>query len=119
MTAFSMYRGDDEALELTLLDADGVTPLDLTGCSIRFTAKRKDSDTDANAIIAKVTPSEIEIDANPLLGLATVYIVPADTSALTAKTKLLWDVQVTDGAGLVHTVATGTLTILPDITRTS
>lgn len=47
---------------------------------------------------------------------ATITIDAADTEELEAS-RLYWDLEIVDGGGLVHTVATGVLNILPTVTN--
>lgn len=117
----AITRGDDSSRIITIVDADG-DPLDLTGCTIRFTAKRRRSDAQAEAVISKVTPTQIAINAQTgdTLGTATLTIDAADTASLEAmRIDLAYDVQLTTVAGKVYTTETGTLTINPDVTTSA
>jgi hypothetical protein len=114
MTYLSMTRGDTQTFTLTLVDGSG-DPLDLTDVALTFTAKRRYSDSDDDAVIRKTVDDGIVVDEDPTTGLATVTIDPPDTSSLTARS-LVWDIQVDDGD--VRTPLSGRLAIQPDVTRT-
>ena len=108
-------RGDGETYLLTVTEDDA--PLDLTDAEMWMTAKRHIRDADADAIFQKTVGDGITIDADPTTGLATVELVPGDTSALAARTvRLIYDVQVKLSSGRIITPLKGTLTVEPDVT---
>lgn len=113
---FEMHRGDSAAFDLTI--TKNAVAVNLTGSTLRFTAKRDKADPDADAIISKVSSdaSQIEI-TNAAGGLATVHLVPADTEDLTEQTTLLYDVQVKDATNKVFTLVEGKLKIKLDVTQ--
>lgn len=111
-----MYRGDDRALTLTLTDEDG-SPVDLTAAAVRFTAKRNIIDADDAAVLSKTVGSGVVL-VNAPGGIARIDIAAADTAAFAGRVELVWDIQVTR-AGLIRTVDAGTLTVLPDVSRTA
>lgn len=118
MTDLRVKRGDSTTIAIAAKKRDGVTPQPLTGMTLRFTAKAHREDGDGSAVISKWSPSGgITID-DAILGLATVTLAPSDTSGFTGPRTLYWDVQMSDGAGSVKTLADGLLYVLPDITRT-
>jgi hypothetical protein len=117
MSELEMYRGDDESFDIAVTK-DGIA-VDLTGASIRFTAKRRATDVDLEAVIAKTSAVAGGIVVtNALGGIARVDIVPADTEDLTASARLIWDLQAVDGTGKVRTLADGTLIVHADVSRT-
>jgi hypothetical protein len=121
MSLLSMTRGDKQAFEIAIVDADDVA-VDLTGITITFTAKRRPTDADVDALIAKSTASGIAVDADPSLGTATITLDPEDTEDLTERQigrSLYWDVQIDDLAGDVRTPLSGRLAIASDQTRAS
>jgi hypothetical protein len=122
MTLLVMTRGDKIAFTASMTDGTGVNPADLTGITITFTAKRRKTDTDAQAIIVRSTADGIVTDYDPTTGTATITLDPEDTELLTAHVvarSLYWDVQIDDMAGDVRTPLKGLLAIDADITRTS
>lgn len=114
--AFQMWRGDTEAFDAAVT-LSGVA-VDITGCSLKFTAKRSVSDTDADAVFQLVTPTEIVITNGPA-GLCTINVASLDTSALLVPTLCYCDLQLVDTLGNVSTTTTGTLMIKVDVTRTN
>jgi hypothetical protein len=112
---FQMWRGDTEAFDAAVTVAS--VAVDITGCSLKFTAKRSLSDTDADAVFQIDTPAGIVITNGPL-GLCTVNVASLDTSALLVPTLCYCDLQLVDTLGNVSTTATGTLLIKVDVTRT-
>lgn len=117
-TDLVMYRGDDRSFTIT---TSGLP--DLTGADIVFTAKRRVSDSDDDAVLRFVTPTEVEITG---VDTFKVNIPGASTNDLTKETKLYWDTQITI-AGETRTLpdatlrdqTLGTLLIRPDVTRTA
>lgn len=112
---FEMWRGDTEVFDAAITVAGAA--VDITGCSLKFTAKRSLSDTDADAVFQLVTPVEIAITNGPG-GLCQINVASADTSGLLVPTLCYCDLQLVDTLGNVSTTATGTLLIKVDVTRT-
>lgn len=111
----SMRRGDTLRIDHTV--TQGGAALNLTGKTLRFTAKRSHADGDAAAVFTKMIGSGITV-TNAVGGLASTTISPADTSGLPALAQLLvWDLQLVDGSN-VYTVETGTLLVSPDVSVT-
>ena len=116
MSLLTMDRGDRRSFDIALTRPDG-TPLDLTALSLTFTAKRRLSDSDDQAVIQKTADAGIVVDADPTTGLAVLTLEPEDTELLTDLRTLRWDIQVDDGAGDVRTPLKGKLAIAADVTR--
>jgi hypothetical protein len=115
MTVLRARRGDEIKIGVEVVQEDG-SQQDLTGSTLRFTAKDRASDPDGSAILAKFSPDGgITIDDAPA-GLATVTIAAADTAGFTGPRTLLWDIQMTSGT-VVKTLDDGKLYVLPDVTR--
>lgn len=113
-----MYRGDTAAWDFTVTEPDG-TAVDLTGASgIRFTAKDRASDADADAVITRTVGDGVTV-TNAAGGIVRVQLEAADTSALSAPLSLVYDLQLADASGGIYTVAAGRLEIKPDISRTA
>lgn len=113
-----MYRGDDEELSGVIFDTDGLTPLDITGWSLWFTAKNAIADLDASAVFQLETGSGITL-TTPAAGEYTIAIAAADTDGLSGDKTLFCDLQGKDGAGKVRTFLTGKIAIVAEITRTT
>lgn len=122
MINLEMKRGDDRELEITVSNAAGDGPLDITGMTLRWTLKRAYTDGDADAIAQKSTGGGgISITDGPA-GLAEVTVDREDTEEVeipSAKPLMLfWDLQLTN-AGKAQTIAEGRLSLSPDVTRTA
>lgn len=112
MADLTIMRGDDEAFDIVV--SLGGAPYDLTDITwAAFTAKRGATDDDADALLRKDLQAGVEVIA----GAARVTLAAVDTIALAAPVDLVWDLEIRDAAGLAHTVASGRLTILADVTR--
>lgn len=119
----SAFRGDTIRLLVacTRPDEDGVSqPIDVTGATAWFTAKRSITDADdATTTIQKTSGAGIEVidsdDDNELL----VTLDPEDTDSLTAKTTYVCDLQLEENTGIITTVAFGKLIVLLEATRAS
>jgi hypothetical protein len=102
---FIFYRAEDIALVFTQLQADGVTPQNITGWTIAFRA----ASTQYGAAVITKTPTL----TTPLSGIFTVNLASADTSALTQEgtdTVYYYDIRRTDAGSRVE-LFTGTLTV--------
>ncbi len=119
-TELTMHRGDAPSWRFLITDEDHPEGTDLTGVlQVRFTAKRRASDLDADAVISKTVGAGVTITAPATSGYVEVALVPGDTSGEESAVTLVWDLQVTGAGGDPHTVAFGTLLVQPDISRTA
>jgi hypothetical protein len=115
-----MYRGDAPSWRFLVTDEDHPLGTDLTGVlDVRFTAKRRSSDDDVDAVITKTVGSGVTITDPATSGYVEVALLPVDTNSETTTVTFVWDLQVTGAAGDPHTVASGTLRVDPDISRTA
>lgn len=113
-----MYRGDTAAWDFTVTEPDG-TAVDLTDAEgIRFTAKDRPADLDADARIAKTIGDGVTV-TDAANGQVRVQLASDDTSALAVPLSLAFDLQIADAVGGVYTVAAGRLEIKADISRTA
>ena len=112
-----MFRGDHETVNLRFTK-DGVKQ-NITGWSIYFTAKRKLTDTDPQAIFQKNTTSGSGVTITDAAnGLAEVAVVPVDTSGLEdTEVSLICDVQAKDASSQVATTGYVNLVVQPDVSR--
>lgn len=99
----------------------GAVPQDITGYTIWFTAKNQYPDTDNRAVAqldnAAVGGVVIE-SANP--GKFSVAMPPTATRDFPdSDVALVYDLQLEDTTGRVSTIEVGTITVSPDVTRTS
>lgn len=106
-------------IELTRGDANDmalVTGINLTGCTVLFTAKYRPDDT--TAIMSKSSGSSAQLEVtNAAAGLATVKIVAADWAGYSGIVDLHYDVQVTDASSQPSTVLVGRIKVVQDVTR--
>ena len=113
---FTMHRGDSRRLKITVTDAGG-DPKPLTGASITWAMAR---DRTAPVLVQKTIAAGVTI-TNPSGGEFIVDIAPADTEDLdllrSGSRSFYHEAQVTDSAGAVATVTTGTVTVLRDLIR--
>jgi hypothetical protein len=109
-------RGDTETYDLAITDRAG-DPVNLTGSTVWFTAKRHTSDADDDAIITATQGDGLEI-TNAAQGELTLTLQPDDTSGLEDRlVRLEYDVQLKDGTGRITTPLTGKLYVHPDVRR--
>lgn len=101
-----MTRGDDRTLTVT-------ASASMEDADLRFTARRFRSDE--AAVIEKTSDVVVGYD-DPFS--ATITIDAVDTESLDP-VALWWDLELTDSTGKVHTVASGRLAILEDVTRSA
>lgn len=108
-------RGDSRTLNIQVYQSDGVTPFNLTGCTVYFTLNSSDTPaddgTDSTAAIAKSTSSF----ADPTSGLATITLLNTDTQPLVAG-QYYYDIQLKDSSGNITSLAQNTFTVIDDIT---
>lgn len=111
----TIYRGDDFELPLQFwTDSAKTTPIDLTGCTIYFTVKKRaDNDlTDAAAIFTKTVTSH----TNAAQGQTKVVGVPADMKAQSPK-EYTYDIQLKDSGDKIKTLTKGTFVLEAEITN--
>lgn len=121
MSDLRIGQGDDRTLRFTVRDKDDTStdplgaPVDLTGSTIRFITKRHQ--LDAAAVFIKSTGgSGITLrDQVTAKGQLDVQITGTDTSPFVGSTVLLFELEVTDGAGKVQTVDEGYLLVDPQL----
>jgi hypothetical protein len=70
-----IYQGNDVTWDLTFKDSAG-SPIDITGSTIYFIVKTNQSDTDANAIMAKT----ITVHTAPASGESQLVLTDTDTN---------------------------------------
>jgi hypothetical protein len=109
-TIFSMIRGDDISIVLTITDQDDAV-IDLTDAVCFFTVKEKIDDIDDDAVIA--IDWDTHIDA--VNGETSFDLIPSDTSSL-AISKYFFDIQVKLGDTTIHTPVRGIFKLVADVT---
>lgn len=114
MTDLRMKRGDDLRLNVgPVRRADDSGTQDITGYTLRFTAKERVADADSAAAIGPVLGV---IDDGPG-GIGHVIVPGASTDGFVDLRVLLWDLQISDPGGARKTLDSGKLIVEPDITR--
>jgi len=112
---FEMFRGDNKTMRVTIVDGDGDSVGDTSGWRIRMSVKLKD--TDAATVIFKdsdVAGEATHVSAN----IWDIFILRADTTALAAPLKYVYDVEAeTDAApAKFHTVVKDEFKLLLGVT---
>ena len=113
-TLIKVIRGDDETIQLTFKDSDGVA-INITGYTIFFTVKLEceidvSDSVDATAVIKK----EITSHSDPTHGITQLVLNEADTNL--APGIYYWDLQLVKD-GVVSSTQRGELELTTDITR--
>ena len=102
---FTTYSGDDLDLRVTVRSSINSNPVDITGVSATWVAKRS---PDAPAVITKTTGSGITL-TTPTTGQLTITLASSDTADITGD--LLHELQVVDVGGKVSTVMRGRMRV--------
>lgn len=109
-------RGDTFIFTCTI--TQNGSPVNITGGTLKLTAKWDVTDTEGNAVFKcdSNTPDGIVL-TSPTLGVATITISSAKTSSLPShNVNLFYDIQYTDSSGNVSTVMLGKALIKVDVT---
>jgi hypothetical protein len=124
-----MTRGDDRVATVTAAFPEAIPaqdvaagdPYPLVGKTVWFTAKRRASDADADAVFQKKTGGGgITVRPSPDEHVAEVEIDAADTAGVSSSGETLFcDVQTKNEDGKVWTVARGHLEVSSDLTRST
>lgn len=109
-----LYAGDDYSFNFTLLQADGSgNAEDISGATIRFTAKYRPADTDGQAIVQKVATIPVGTD-----GKFSIAIDKADVPGPHTQ-RGLYDIQLTTAGGATRTILSGDIEFLAQMTVTT
>lgn len=109
----NVIRGDTRQINLTFLQSDGTTPVDLSGGTAYFTVNSSsDPSSDVGASIAK--SATVFTDATN--GKHTFTLTHADTNI--AAGKYWYDAQFVDSVGGYLSAYRGEFIVQPDVTRT-
>lgn len=75
------YEGDALVIPIEITQADGETPQDLTGATVTFHAKRRQTDDDADALLSKssANPDDGLTVPDPLTGRVRLEIATGET----------------------------------------
>ena len=105
---YELFSGDTGVFNVTVLDRNGVAQ-DITGATARFVISRRQGQAVPDYIAT--TSDDITI-TDATNGLLTVTVPATDTAPLHGAYR--WELQLTDVAGRVSTVAYGTVTFITD-----
>ncbi len=107
----SIFEGNDKSWDVTITESGTNIPIDITGYTFLYTAKKDKEDSDDDAIISKTITNHTV----PASGQTAITIDRSDTLGNNIGT-LYHDYQwCTSGAGLRKTVFIGNLTVKQSI----
>ena len=112
--AYGLSGSDDRRLLISVLSAAGAT-VDLTGVNLTWMVKRFRHDDDDDALITKVTPTQILIadpQSGATKGKAYITLAEADTESLNGR--YLWELEGDDAVGKI-TLASGGFYVTADL----
>lgn len=109
MSNLNLIRRDDVDLDITFTDKDG-EPINLTGCTVYFTMKKKKTDLDDDAIIAV----EVTAHSDPTAGETRVSLTNVQTDV--TPRYYFYDVQIKDTDDKIISSSVGQIRILQDVT---
>jgi len=118
VTRLYICKNSDSVLYITI-SGDDLERLDLTGCFVYFTVKRRLSDTDALAVFQKITPVTADI-TDPSMGLVKISLSAAETLLAFPDWyyEYVFDMKVKDPLGKIISNSCGTLGVYPTATKT-
>lgn len=105
-------RGDRFRVAVEDLTEPDGSVSDVTGHTLRFTAKDREDDLDAAAVI-----SATQVVADGSGGSAELYVPAAATGSFPTTRALYYDVQLSDPAGNAKTFERGILIVEADVSR--
>ena len=109
-------KGRTTKLYITLFNED-LTRLDLTSAVVHFKIKKRITDTDARAIISKVSPASALI-ADAQMSLIKITLTSADTSVFPDwYYNYIFDLSIVDGIGDVLMNCGGTVGVYPSVVK--
>ena len=113
----TLFRGDTIILDMAIAQAGEA--LNLTGYAITFTAKKDIKDSDGAVTTIQKTLGSGIVVTDAADGKIRITLASADTEDFPdVDTTYICDVQVKKD-GIVSTVAKGTMTVTPDVTKTN
>lgn len=107
LAALTIKQGDDFSRTLTITE-DGAA-VDITGCTLTFHLRAPGATTDA------IDPAPTLALTTPASGLATLTLTDAQTATLTALTSYTYEIELTDGTGLISTPVEGLAFVAGDL----
>lgn len=107
----NFYRGDTNTIGLTI--TSNSIAYDITGSTIWFTLKKNKNDADSQASLQK----EVTSHTNPSGGITAITLSATDTNIQPGK--YFYDIQMKTSGGEIYTLASGTVEVLEDVTRST
>jgi hypothetical protein len=104
--ALTIYQGDDYAANITVMQADRMTPADLTG----YTAQSQIRSSPQSSIAAAQFATSIAAN------IISIVLSHDATRALTS-TSYVWDLQIIDASGWITTLLAGPVQITKEVTK--
>lgn len=105
-----LVSGADFIRTITITTPAG-TPVNLTGKTVKFTAKTDYNLADAEAVLSQ----DVTVHTNPTLGITTITILWADTTGI-AEGEYMRDIKIEWG-GNIDYLKRGTMKIYNPITQ--
>lgn len=112
-TINNVIRGDTRTVNLTFLESDGSTPVDLTGGTVYFSVNTSSDPSDDTSDSFQKTAT---VFTSPLTGQHTFTLTHSDTN-ITPST-YWYDAQFVDSLGNYLSSYRGKFVVQSDITRT-
>lgn len=112
MTDLSLVRGDSRNYQITVTEADLVTPIDVSDPAIlRFAVKKRFDQVNGAAIIFKTSydAADIQVTDGPN-GILVVKVFPGDTGN-ERPSEYLWDLDLTRRGSLLTSAGTIGVTV--------
>jgi hypothetical protein len=110
MTDITRYRGDTAADEITVVNSAG-TAVDITGFTFVMTVSTLENPPDNSSELYNI----VGVLTAPAAG--QVEFVPTALNADQKPYDYYYDIQMTDGAGRIKTIAKGKYTYTQDISK--
>lgn len=114
-TISNVIRGDTRTVNLTFLEADGSTPIDLTGGTVYFTVNTSSDPTDDSSKSIQKTETGGSL-TDPTNGKTTIVLTHSDTNI--AADTYWYDTQFVDPEGNYLSSYRGKFIVQSDTTRT-
>ena len=108
-------RGDSRVLNIQVYQSDGVTPFNLTGCTVYFTLNTSSTPTDDGTDATAALKTSTSSFSTPSNGLATITLTNSQTQSL-SPTTYYYDIQLKDGSGNITSLGQNTWQVIADIT---
>lgn len=123
-TTITIPRGDQKVFTFTLYIVEAgvkrlLTTPELTGATLKFTAKKRLADTDASALFQLTSNPAVGIVIDTGTSKATVTIPKAVTEGAKPDGEpFYYDLRMIDSSGNPHTFVSDKLDVVPNVTRT-